>query len=239
MRWIYISPHLDDAIFSAGGLMYEQSAAGHVVEVWTLFSGLPSGESVSPLAADIQSQWGFRSADETVRSRRDEDRRAVEIVGARATHFDFSDCIYRSGSNGGWLYSDTFAPPHPDDDGLFARLTDSIARRLRPDDILLCPLAIGSHVDHVLARRAAERLGWFLLYYADIPYLLENPSALDPIENSMRSETKAISKKGLAAWQDSAAAYASQIPMEFDNKRKLRKAIARYGKPGIRLWSLP
>lgn len=42
MRWIYISPHLDDAVLSAGGLIYEQTRAGHEVEIWTFMCGFPS-----------------------------------------------------------------------------------------------------------------------------------------------------------------------------------------------------
>ena len=35
MRWVYLSPHLDDAVFSAGGLIYEQAQGGLPVEIWT------------------------------------------------------------------------------------------------------------------------------------------------------------------------------------------------------------
>ena len=28
MRWIYLSPHLDDAVLSCGGLIFEQSRQG-------------------------------------------------------------------------------------------------------------------------------------------------------------------------------------------------------------------
>ena len=41
MRWIYLSPHLDDAVFSAGGLIYEQTQAGTPVEIWTIMCGDP------------------------------------------------------------------------------------------------------------------------------------------------------------------------------------------------------
>jgi hypothetical protein len=50
MRWIYISPHLDDAALSAGGLIHEQTQAGLPVEIWTLMSGFPLVDEVSPLA---------------------------------------------------------------------------------------------------------------------------------------------------------------------------------------------
>ena len=246
VRWIYISPHLDDAILSAGGLIYEQARIGSEIEIWTLICGFPNDENLSPIAQTLHSQWGFHSAEETVRVRREEDHRAAEIAGARAVHFDFPDCVYRRGPGGEWLYNDTFAPPHADEADLFARITSALAERLEHGDKLVCPLAIGGHVDHVITRSVVEalvlsegeRLGVQLWFYADIPYLLNNSSALDPIERTMQANSQRVSSEGLPAWQEGVAAYASQIPVEFESQKKMRKAIAKYGRKGVRLWNL-
>src|SRR5512144_3291706 len=100
MRWIYLSPHLDDAVFSAGGLIYEQTRAGLPVEIWTFMCGYPPDSDVSPFAQLIHTQWGFASAEETIRMRRAEDQRAAAILGANTLYFDFLDCIYRRGADG-------------------------------------------------------------------------------------------------------------------------------------------
>src|SRR5512141_250531 len=139
MRWIYLSPHLDDAVFSAGGLIYEQTQAGLPVEIWTFMCGYPEpGAGLSLLAQSVHMQWGFSSAGEAVRMRHDEDQRAAAILGATALHFDFLDCIYRRGGNGEWLYSDIFVPPHPEDAGIPAQIAEVISTRLQPDDVLVC-----------------------------------------------------------------------------------------------------
>ncbi len=239
MRWIYISPHLDDAVLSAGGLIFEQARAARRgrVEIWTLVCGFPNDEDLSPFAQVLHFQWGFTSAEETVRSRRAEDDRAAEIMGAKAVHFDeFPDCVYRRGRDGNWLYGDIFVPPHADEADLPAQMTAALAARLERGDKLVCPLAIGGHVDHVIVRRAVEGLGRPLWYYADIPYLLNNPSALDPIKSTMQAKRQKVTSAGLAAWQDGIAAYASQIPMLFESPEKMRAAIASYGQKGVRLW---
>ena len=71
MRWIYLSPHLDDAVFSAGGLIYEQAQAGIPVEIWTIMCGYPPlPEEVFSVAQLLHVQWGFSSAEETARGRR-------------------------------------------------------------------------------------------------------------------------------------------------------------------------
>ncbi|HKI52506.1 MAG TPA: PIG-L family deacetylase, partial [Anaerolineales bacterium] len=95
MRWIYLSPHLDDAVLSAGGFIYEQTKSGTPVEIWTFMAGAPSDNEYSPFAEDLHQQWGFSSADETVQARREEANNAASLVGATTVHFDFLDCIYR------------------------------------------------------------------------------------------------------------------------------------------------
>ena len=237
MRWIYISPHLDDAVFSAGGLIHDQARAGAAVEVWTLFCGVPQGGETSAFAQTLHAQWGFRSAEETVGARRAEDRRALKIVGAGAAHFDFLDCVYRRGADGKWLYAESaFAPPHADDASLPGKIALALAGRLAPDDEIACPLAIGGHVDHVLARRAVEALGRPLWYFADFPYLAANPSALEMTGRAMPAERRAVSWRGLDAWARAAASYESQVSMEFESPGKLKWSIFAHGFWGVRLW---
>jgi LmbE family N-acetylglucosaminyl deacetylase len=235
MRWIFISPHLDDAILSAGGLIFERARAGDAVEIWTLACGFPPDGESSPLAQTLHTQWGFRSAEDAIRSRRAEDQRAAAIVDASVHHFDFLDCIYRRDAAGDWLYpQNTFIPLHRDDENLPALMTTALAERLQSDDMVLCPLALGGHVDHVIVRRAVENLKHPPLYYADFPYLLTDPAL--KAAGQMQPQRQSITLKGLAAWQKSASSYASQIAMEFETPWKMRWQIAVYWQRGISLW---
>src|SRR5215216_934201 len=212
MRWIYLSPHLDDAILSAGGLIYDQVQAGNLVEIWTFMCGYPSPQAVSPFADLLHKQWGFSSAEETVRARREEDRRAAAIVGAQVTHFDYLDCIYRRGANREWLYTEIYAPPHMEDADLTKQIAEVISARTTPDDILVCQLSVGSHVDHVLVRQAAELLGRPLLYDIDVPYIFYKSEEFVPKSVQMKETTHFISGAGLRSWQDAVLEYKSQLP---------------------------
>ncbi len=118
-------------------------------------SGFPPEGEFSQFAQLQHYMWGFPSAREAVQARREEDQRAAAILGARTVHLDFLDCIYRRGSSGEWLYSDISVPPHEQDATLPDRIAEAIISRVRPDDVLVCQLAIGSHVDHVLVRQGA------------------------------------------------------------------------------------
>jgi LmbE family N-acetylglucosaminyl deacetylase len=239
MRWIYISPHLDDAVLSAGGLIYEQTRAGMDVEIWTLLCGFPPSEEFSPFAQVLHYQWGIPAAAEGVSTRRAEDIKAASIVGAKTVHFDFLDCIYRRGKNGDWMYSNVFVPPHEDDEDLPTRIAESISARLQPTDQLVCQLGLGSHLDHVLVRRAVELLQRPILYDVDIPYLFNSPAELASQTAGMKANTHRITDSGLSSWQDAILAYESQLSGLFDSPEAMRTQIQQYWSEyiGIRLWS--
>ena len=240
MRWIYLSPHLDDAVFSAGGLIYEQTQAGTPVEIWTIMCGDPHLTEYSQFAQRLHQVWGFSSAEETVRLRRAEDSLASSIVGAKAAYFDFLDCIYRRDKNGDWLYpSEIFGAIHEADADYPAQIASAISARLLPDDILVCQLGLGSHVDHILVRRAVELLQRPLLYYTDIPYLFKTPEELAPNTAGMKANAYTVSEAGLRSWQEAIAAYESQISSLFESPDHMRSQIRQYWSEnnGIPLWS--
>jgi LmbE family N-acetylglucosaminyl deacetylase len=239
MRWIYISPHLDDAALSAGGLIHEQTQAGLPVEIWTLMSGFPLVDEVSPLAQVMHFQWGFSSAEEAIRMRRAEDEAAGSVLGTKSVHFDFLDCIYRRGADGAWLYTmGVFDPPLPEDADLTAQIAETLSARLRPDDVVVCQFSLGRHVDHVLARRAVELLGRPLLYDIDIPYLFNNPTELEPNTAGMKEMPHTVTEASLGAWQQAILAYKSQFSGLFESPEQMQAAISAYweDKRGIGLW---
>jgi len=240
MRWIYISPHLDDAVFSAGGWIHEQTRAGNPVEIWTIMCGDPHLSECSTFAQILHRMWGFSSAEETVRERRREDDLAASIVGATTVHFDFLDCIYRRDGNGDWLYSEISVPPHPADASYPAQIAEAISSRLQPDDRLLCQLALGSHVDHVIVRQAAELLGRPLRYVVDVPYWFYKPEEFAAKAARMNESTHRITEPSLARWIEAAGAYTSQFPAlgeRFDSPEKIVESIREYWseRGGIRM----
>lgn len=244
MRWIYLSPHLDDAVLSAGGLIHDQAQAGIPVEIWTFMCGYAPEEAVSPFAELLHYQWGFSSAEETTRLRREEDENAAAVVGARVRHFDFLDCIYRRGANGQWLYSDVFTPPHPEDAALPSQIAAAISSHLQPEDVLVCQLSIGSHVDHVLVRQGAELLERSLRYDIDVPYIFYKPEELSPKSAGMAESIVPITEAGLRSWKEAAVAYKSQIPglgEVFNTPEKAQESLDSFWAThqGIRLFQFP
>ncbi len=48
MRYVYLSPHPDDAALSAAGLIHDLTQTGNAVEIWNLFCGFPPEGELSP-----------------------------------------------------------------------------------------------------------------------------------------------------------------------------------------------
>jgi len=243
MRWIYLSPHLDDAVLSAGGLIYDQTQAGIPVEIWTFMCGYASPGDTSPFAEILHAEWGFSSAEETTRKRREEDKTAAALVGAKVVHFDFLDCIYRRGEDGEWLYFEVYGQPLPADAGIPAQIAETILPRLQPEDILVCQLSVGSHVDHILVRQGAELLGLPIRYDIDIPYIFTKPEELSSKSGGMRESAHSITKTGLNHWQEAVLAYKSQLGGlgdAFNTPEKARKSLQTYWEEqkGIRLFQI-
>jgi LmbE family N-acetylglucosaminyl deacetylase len=240
MRWIYLSPHLDDAIFSAGGGIHEQTQRGIPTEIWTIMSGCPNNIHLTDFAKGLHKQWGVNSAEESLKIRRLENERAARIVGAKTTYFDFIDSMYRCGPQGQSLYDSSFAQPHKSDLYLPEKIAKSISADLNEEDILVCPLAIGGHIDHVIVRKAAELLNRSLLYMADIPYLLNNPRILWTKTLGMKKIFLPVSDLNLKVWLEAIQVFTSQIQMEFTSIEIMREKISAYcnSYKGIRFWKV-
>jgi LmbE family N-acetylglucosaminyl deacetylase len=238
MRWIYLSAHLDDAVLSAGGLIYQQAKAGIPVEIWTFMCGYPEESELTDFAKTLHMTWDTGTVEETVRLRRAEDKKAAAILGAKAVHFDFLDCIYRRGKNGEPLYTDIYAPPHAAEEDLPAQIAQTMIAWLKPDDVAVCQLGIGNHVDHVILRKAAEMLKRQLVYDADIPYLLKNPQELAPKTAGMKKSVQPIPEAALGPWIEAIETYASQISSLFENTASIRQMMKSYwlDRKGIHLW---
>ncbi len=210
-RWIFLSPHLDDAVFSCGGLIAYLSGNGINVEIWTIFSKQETDESrLTEYARSLHRRWGID--EQTVRTRVNEDRQACQTIGANSEYFGFKDCIYRELPATGKpvVNSDAelFGKLHPGEQYLIDEITSALKARQTEPSVWVCPLGLGDHIDHRIVRQAAEFADKLMLYYADLPYALERPVQTIPglIQLSFNLPSTVVQTWGKANLQ-----YASQI----------------------------
>ena len=111
---VYVSPHLDDAVFSCGGLIARQTARGDEVVVVTVFAGDPPVGELTPFAYELHRRWGGEGSPMGLR--RAEDLVACGRVGASVVHLPLPDAVYRRSNQGEPLYPDSaslFTQPTP------------------------------------------------------------------------------------------------------------------------------
>jgi LmbE family N-acetylglucosaminyl deacetylase len=173
-KLLAISPHLDDAVLSYGGQLAQLAAVGHQVTVYTVFAGTPD-PPYSPLAAYFHELWELTG--DPLAPRRDEDRRALSVLGATPVHGHHLDALYRRDERGAWLLDDVSPMEYcGEEPGLVADIASVLEKligRYAPDQVATCA-AIGNHVDHRRARDAtmlaAVRAGVPLVLWEDFPY---------------------------------------------------------------------
>ncbi len=239
---IYLSPHLDDAVFSCGGRMHLEAAEGLSVLVATVATA-PEPARLSRYAARFHRRGGL--GDDAMARRREEDREAARRLGAEAAHLGLPDAMYRVDTVGGRaLYPRVTAllgrprsgdPMRP----LLGRALDEL-----PDsELLLLPFAIGGHVDHRLTRGIAETVcaGREVAYWEDFPYrtrpLLPGPRP----GPGWLSEVVELSDEAIEARCRAMAAYDSQVKTIFGGEARMRRRVERSVRKvgGERYWRRP
>jgi LmbE family N-acetylglucosaminyl deacetylase len=250
---VYLSPHLDDVALSCGGQVYQQSSAGQTVVVVTLCAGLPATENTSPFAESLHARWQVPPA-QAMTTRRAEDLAALAQLGAAGLHLDVPDCIYRvSLASGGARYASEEAlwgALHPEEAGLAQRCAETLRARLQhlPGLRWYVPLSLGHHVDHQLARRAAELAFPVWAYYEDYPYA-DREANLSPHSKvtgeetlGLRPEVWPLSAADLRAKCRAVAAYTSQLSTFWESPAAMEASLASYashlgaGQWAERLW---
>jgi LmbE family N-acetylglucosaminyl deacetylase len=231
---IYLSPHLDDVVLSCGGQIAQQTRLGKRVLVVTVCAGDPPPRSLaSVFVQELHARWGVY---DPVATRRAEDLASLAVLGAEALHLNVLDCIYRLGpQSGGPLYPDEealFGAVAEQDKGLIEQIANQL-RRLEPlwGAAVYAPLSIGYHVDHQLARAAAERWGapgGLLAYYEDYPYAEDPSEAGAGLVDSLVPSLVWLDSLDMACKAAAVACHRSQLSTFFDGEAEMARRLAAF-----------
>lgn len=180
-RYIFISPHLDDAAFSAGALMSFLSP-NHHVEVINVFTQGSSNLTFS--GKQYLKQCGYQDYLHLFQDRVIEDRRALNLLGIKSKNLGFIDALWRqvpryriplaelNAVYPTYRFHITRGKVSPHDQALIKK----IAKRLRSivgggNVQVYCPVGHG-HIDHQIVKLACELAFGIdkLIYWLDFPY---------------------------------------------------------------------
>ena len=200
-RIVVVSPHFDDAVLGAAHLLDSHPGS----TVITVFGGRPPAYPDEPTAWDAAG--GFQAGDDVVALRRDEDRKAMALLGATPVWLEFADHQYLAKED------------RPRADDVAPALGDALGAA-GPSAVFL-PMGI-ANPDHVvthdaglLVREQRPDLAWFCYEdhgYKHIPGLLAwrvtslfragiwPTPAVVPVRPDMDVKRRAV------------ACYASQVP---------------------------
>ncbi len=220
---LFISPHLDDAVFSAGGLAGLLADRGWRTVLATVFT-----RSVVPaqgFALACQLDKGLAADIDYMALRRAEDWEAARLLGFTETLWlDLLEAPHR-----GYTSPPALFGPLRGDDAIGPAVCDQL-RRLQvafAPELVLTPQGLGNHVDHqqvtsaTIACFPAERIA----FYRDTPYAIRQansqPLAIIPAAPVEIIDIAAALDRKIAAAQ----AYTSQIGFQFGGAGPLARAL--------------
>jgi len=249
---VYLSPHLDDAALSCGGLIRQQAEEGSCPTVVTCFAGVPDYALLSPFAADQHKKWG--EPDAPIQHRRREDAEVMRYLGADYQHWTYLDCIYRRHpESGDFLYTSEaalFGQLHSAEQYLCSELVARLSTMFSIHGTeVYAPLAVGHHVDHRLVLLAALELqgrGFSIRYYEDFPYAIDNEKldlALKEWAVAPASTIQGLRPSDVDNKVSAIRLYRSQLEVLFGGETNCESAIRSYtlragggGHFGERYW---
>ena len=157
---VIVSPHLDDAVFSCGGLIANYAADNKAVLVINIFTDFPQHDAKGPV--------------ELSERRYEEERDAAELLDFDSINLDQLDAVLRQPEYR--APQRLFGDPITQDEAYLHQLRALLEDKIGEIDAeeLYLPLAVGWHVDHTLTFLATARLASKSnsFYYEDAPYCL-------------------------------------------------------------------
>ncbi len=234
---LFLSPHLDDVVFSCGGLLARLGDRGWRTVMATAFTAtiLPA----TGFALACQLDKGLGPEVDYMALRRAEDREAASILGVSDLRWlDLPEAPHRGYGSAPELFGDIRAG-----DDIWHALAKCLAMLLDEVQpaIVLAPLGLGGHVDHRQMIRAVHAAGaGRVAHYRDTPYAIRDqyarpafepgPATTVPIEAQLDRKVRA------------ACAYASQIGFQFGGAAATEEALRVFaisegeGQPGEKIF---
>ncbi|MGF1502766.1 MAG: PIG-L deacetylase family protein [Paracoccaceae bacterium] len=212
---LFVSPHLDDAVFSAGGTIARLVGTGWAVTVATVFTA--SVAEPEGFALACQTDKGIPPEIDYMAVRRAEDAAACTVLGARTRWLDLAEAPHRGYGSARAL----FGPVHAQDtaeQAVRARLEPVLAGQA--PDAVFGPDGMAGHVDHLIVRAALERLrpGGVLLW-RDEPYGWRRRTPAAPGALPVGID------RWLVAKTEAAGCYGSQLDFQFGGPTAMVHAL--------------
>ena len=222
----FISPHLDDVVFSCGGTLAKLADENWQTILCTIFTKSVINPQGFALACQLDKNL---AADlDYMKLRRAEDCRAAKILGAaESLHLNFLEAPHRGYESAPELFA---GEKHGDK--IWKKVAEhfEMLNEIHQPEIIFAPQGLGNHVDHLQTIRAVrkvfpvEKIRW----YRDMPYAIRQSDApselLPPGLFPFFSEIEDYLPQKIAA----CAAYRSQINFQFGSLDQIKPTLENF-----------
>jgi LmbE family N-acetylglucosaminyl deacetylase len=216
----FISPHFDDAILSAGELIYYLSDKT-VVTVVTVFAKAGKEKHTFSAAKALRNS-GFYTVEELYTARQQENKKALSPMHVHSFDLPFVEALWRQYHHPNKIrnavgrifpecihlypiYNIHILSNHiaHQDYSLSNDIHEYLGQIIPSHAVIFCPMGIGNHIDHIIVRKAVEGLRKSI-YWIDQPYGMRNnytiPSAFTTISYQSKESFK-MKKQLLTMYQ--------------------------------------
>lgn len=225
--FVFLSPHLDDAVFSCGLILAKLRKLNKQVSVATVFSDCNNSPS-TPQANLFLEQCGATDGKKLFYQRKLEDRSASKILGFKPIHLNFIDAAWRLDKKNKPIYRSTDIQFSGRVSNYDLELKSKIKNKLKKitnttkNAIVFAPFGEGGHVDHILVRSIATEMYDEVLLWSDFPYNQYSKKDIPSADIILYPKSS-----DFAAKEKSILAYKTQITSIFGNK-KIPRVPERY-----------
>ncbi len=197
----FISPHLDDAILSAGSLIefLSKHTEVKIINIFTKASPKP----YTKFAQQFLQACGFIDAGKLFLERKKEDEAVFGKLNIKTLCADFTDVAWRKKTVNYFLK--TISVLFPNIIHLYPTRKDIFSGRLAEEDenllkeitqflensipnmkksLVFCPLGAGNHIDHIITWEVCHSYFSNLIYWSDFPYCNNYPLNKDLIRKN-------------------------------------------------------
>ncbi|MBX9786317.1 MAG: PIG-L family deacetylase [Alphaproteobacteria bacterium] len=236
---LFVSPHLDDAVLSCGGLIHKMCEAHSVVYVVSIFTGLPNPKSLSEAA--IEFHRSIQLGDNAIEVRCSEDLKVSKFLKYHPIHLGLFESQYRQNEQGEHTYKSLdsiFKGQLEEEKTCILQLAPMIKDLLRShsfDDIYV-PMGVGNHIDHLIVRHVLEKVGKEgslcddLIYYEDMPYACYEGHVVPErhFKKKMKAYLEPLSETNFNTKIKGISLYKSQINMLWQSQDNMVKSYIDY-----------
>ncbi|MFZ5438239.1 MAG: PIG-L family deacetylase [Patescibacteria group bacterium] len=219
---VFFSPHLDDAIFSCGGLINQLSQKKDKIAIVNIFTKAQDYKIQTEAIKNELKKAAYQSAKQMFLTRKKHEKNIANKLKIDVFCLDFIDGLFRKNQKDQFIYDSyqrLFSGVISQDDQLLIKkiqekIFSFIINQTNKKTDLYLPIGHGGHVDHLIINHVFKNFNKNhtnnLFFWHDIPYAnninhlikLEKPKKIISLNNNQAKQKKLLCQEYKKQYQD-------------------------------------